>query len=84
MAGRRKYTEEPDGMLRLGSGQRMSRSAYEHRLRYVRDYSKEKYAQFCLKLHKINNKDIVDHLRKQNNLTAYMVGLIQKDMDINS
>lgn len=81
MPGRQKYTEEPDGMLRMGNGHRMSKEAYENRLRYVRDYSKKKYAQFCLKVHKVNNKDIVDHLRKQKNVTAYLMELIRKDMD---
>lgn len=43
-------------------------------------YNKEHYKVVSFKLHKTNDKDIMEHLENQSNKQGYLKELIRKDM----
>ena len=43
-------------------------------------WQKDNLRQVVLKLHRTNDKDVLDHLEKQPNKREYLIGLIRKDM----
>ena len=77
---RQKYTEDPDGMIRLRTGKRMSKETYERRKAYSREYSKKNYAQFAIKIRKNGNEDVIERMREQESLTAFLVGLVRDNI----
>lgn len=44
-------------------------------------WEKENLRSLTFKLHKVNDKDVLDHLDKQPNKREYLIGLVRKDME---
>ena len=44
-------------------------------------WEKENLRQINLKLNKVTDKDVLDHIEKQPNKRDYLIKLIRKDMD---
>lgn len=47
---------------------------------YMTKYDKENYRRYHFKLSLKNEKDLIKHLDKQDNMQAYIKELIKKDM----
>ena len=47
-------------------------------------WEKENLRQITLKLNKVTDKDVLDHIEKQPNKRDYLIKLIRKDMSENS
>ena len=50
-----------------------------NRKEYDRDYKKTNYIRYFFRVRK-DDKEFIDFLEKQENKTAYITGLIRKDM----
>lgn len=46
---------------------------------YIADFNKKNYKHYHIKVN-LKDKDVIEHLEKQNNKNGYIVDLIKKDM----
>ena len=44
------------------------------------EWARKNLKAYTFKLHKVNDKDVIDHLERQPNKRAYVIELIKKDM----
>ena len=44
-------------------------------------FNKEKTTMYCLRLNKVNDKDIIDHLNSLPNKLGYLKNLIRQDIE---
>lgn len=55
---------------------------YHKKIEYNKEFNKKTYKQISLKINK-DRKDLISWIEKQENKNAYIISLIEKDMNKN-
>ena len=76
----RKYTEDDHGMIDPGYAPKMKKSTQKNLQEYRTGYVREHYRQFGIKISRTKYPEVISHLEQQQNLSAYILDLIIKDM----
>lgn len=66
------------GRKRLTDAEKVA--SYNKRVKYQQNYLKENYRRIAFTLNNEHDKDIIDYLKKKDNMNAYLKELIRKDM----
>ena len=61
--------------------ERYSETGYKKQLEYVASYRKSNIISLNVSLNKTYDADVIDHLNSVENKSAYIKGLVRKDME---
>ena len=78
---KRNFVENEDGTVELGYGAVMKKSTYMKMRKFRDEYVRDNYRVFNIKINKNRYSDIIAQMESQDNLVAYIVDLVQKDMN---